>query len=404
MAMNRRHFVKASLGAGMLALAPQARAAASLSEGPSLGLDKVSRSPLKIASVELLRSGAQHFVRSTTSDGAVGIAVTNDRVKYLHPILEQLVIPYFLGKDARDLEALVDGVYVYKSNYKLAGLALWCCVGWVEFSLLDLLGKVAKKPVGALLGRVLRREVPVYLSSMRRDTTPEQEVAWLGKRLAETGAKAVKLKIGGRMSKNADAAPKRTERLVALARKTFGDAVTIYVDANGSYDAAKAIEVGRVLEAHRVGFFEEPCPFEELEETKRVADALTMPVAGGEQDASLPRFAWMVKNRVVDVVQPDVDYNGGFLRTARVARLAAAARMPITPHSPQTGPNVAYMLHFASCTPNVGKYLEYNAAPRRRETWYSPALEVSKGVVAVPDGPGLGITIDAEVLRKAKRV
>ena len=70
MAMNRRHFVKASLGAGMLALAPEARGAASPSGEPSLRLDRVSRSPLKIASVELLRSGAQHFVRSTTSDGA----------------------------------------------------------------------------------------------------------------------------------------------------------------------------------------------------------------------------------------------------------------------------------------------------------------------------------------------
>src|SRR5205085_8338561 len=139
------------------------------------------------------------------------------------------------------------------------------------FSLFDLLGKVAKQPVGALLGGVIRQDVPIYLSSLRRDTTPEQEVAWLGKRLEETGAKAVKLKIGGRMSKNADAAPQRTERLVALARKRFGNGVTIYVDANGSYDAPKAIEVGRMLEAHGVAFFEEPCPFEELEETKRVA-------------------------------------------------------------------------------------------------------------------------------------
>src|SRR2546425_870678 len=97
------------------------------------------------------------------------------------------------------------------------------------------LHQVANTPVRIasieLLRGILRPEIPVYLSSMRRDTTPEQEVAWLSQRLEETGAKAVKLKIGGRMSKNADAAPQRTERLVALARKTFGDGIAIHVDA-----------------------------------------------------------------------------------------------------------------------------------------------------------------------------
>lgn len=401
---HRRKFLKATLGAGVLGALPEAAGAEPAPDRPLFQLHQAVPSPVKIARLELLRHRDQFFVRATAADGTTGVAAANDRAKYLYPILQQLVLPYFVGKDARDLEALVDGVYVFRSNYKLAGLALWCCVGWVEFSLLDLLGKAANKPVAELLGGVRRREVPVYLSSLRRDTTPEQEVDWLGKRLAETGARAVKLKIGGRMSKNADAAPRRTERLVALARKTFGDKVTIYVDANGSYDAARAIEVGKVLEAHGVAFYEEPCPFEELWETKRVCDALTVPVAGGEQDTSLPRFAWMVRDRVVRVVQPDVNYNGGLVRTSRVARLAAAAGLPITPHSPQLGPSPAYTLHFAACTPNMGPFQEYNAAPHKPEAWFGPALEVKKGVLRLPDGPGWGVTIDAGVLRKAERL
>src|SRR5262249_61570197 len=113
---------------------------------------------------------------------------------------------------------------------------------------------------------------------------------------------------------------------------------TIYVDANGSYDAAKAIEVGKMLEAQGVGFFEEPCPFEELEQTKKVADALTMPVAGGEQDASLPRFAGMIRDRVVDVVQPDVNYNGGVVRAGPRGRGAAPGGGAETaPHPPHRG-------------------------------------------------------------------
>jgi L-alanine-DL-glutamate epimerase-like enolase superfamily enzyme len=386
-----------SAASGRAALAPE--------EGGLFQIEKQIKAPVKIRSVELLAAGGRHFVRTTSTDGAVGIAITNERVDYLYPILLQLVIPSFIGKDARAIETLVDTVYVDRSNYKLAGLALWNPVGWVEFSIFDLLGKVAGKSVGELMGGVIRREVPVYLSSMRRDTTPEEEVAWLGRRLEETAARAVKIKIGGRMSRNRDAAPGRTERLVALARKTFGDGVAIHVDSNGSYDAAKAIEVGRMLEANRVYFYEEPCPFEELEETKRVADALEMPVAGGEQDASLPRFAWMIKNRVVDIVQPDVNYNGGFTRTARVARMAAAAGMPITPHSPATGPQGAYVIHFASCTPNMGKWQEWQGLPYKPVSWATPALTVEKGgVVKVPTGPGLGIEYDPEFLAKAEVV
>jgi L-alanine-DL-glutamate epimerase-like enolase superfamily enzyme len=162
--------------------------------------------------------------------------------------------------------------------------------------------------------------------------------------------------------------------------------------------------VGKMLEANNVFFFEEPCPFEELEETKRVTDALTMPVAGGEQDTSLPRFRWMVKNRVVDVVQADINYNGGFIRTMRVARVAEAAGMPITPHGPQGGLATAYLLHFASATPNMGKFQEYNAAPRKQEAWLSPSFAVKNGVIAVPTGPGLGVTIDPAVLEKAEVV
>jgi L-alanine-DL-glutamate epimerase-like enolase superfamily enzyme len=402
--MNRRRFLKCSAGLGALAFTPDILRAAAPAEPVLFNLAQQISSPVKIAAVELLRNGSHWFVRSTSADGAVGLAATNERVEYLHPILLQKVAPFFVGKDARDLEALVDGVYVHQSNYKLAGLALWNPVGWVEFSLFDLLGKVAGKSVAALLGGARRQVIPVYLSSLRRDTTPEQEVGWVGQRLAETGAKAVKLKIGGRMSRNADAAPGRTEKLVALARKTWGDAITIQVDANGSYDAPTAIEVGRMLEAHGVYFYEEPCPWEDFEETRRVTDALTMKVAGGEQDTSFEKFRWYVKNRGLDIVQPDVNYNGGFIRTARVARLAAGAGLDITPHAPQTGMSVAYLLHFAAATPNLGRFQEFNAAPRRPDAWFAPALTVKNGAIAVPTGPGLGVTVDPDFLKKAERI
>lgn len=396
---------------------PESLSPALPSETSKLKLNRFFASPVKIASIEILQTelgilglpirsggnGELYLIRSTSTDGTVGISIAHERIKYFYPILQELVIPYFVGKDARDLEALVDGVYVFRSNYKLSGLALWCCVAWVEFSLFDLLGKVVGKPVGELLGGVKRREIPVYLSSSRRDTTPEEEVAWVGQRLEETGAKAVKLRIGGRMSKNADAAPRRTQQLISFARKSLGDAINIYADANGSYDATKGIEVGKMLESHNISFFEEPCPFDELEETKRVADALSMSVAGGEQETSFPRFQWMIQHRGVDILQPDVTYNGGFIRTARVAQAAAKAGIPIVMHNARLGADPVYMLHVASCLPTC-HHQEYNAMPHKPERWFTPMLEVKKGVLQVPSEPGLGISIAANALRRAKRI
>src|SRR5205823_2317475 len=132
--------------------------------------------------------------------------------------------------------------------------------------------------------------------------------------------------------------------------------------------------------------------------------ALTMPVAGGEQDTSEPRFAWMARSRVVDVLQPDVTYNGGFIRTARVARLAAAAGLPCTPHSPSVGAREVPVLQFAATTENVGPFQEYHAAPRPPDRRFNPSFEVVNGALQVPTGPGLGIEVDPDVLRKAVKV
>jgi len=371
-------------------------------EQPLFELHKASSSPVKIASIELLRRGPQFFVRSRSADGAAGMARTKE-IEDFAPILLRRVIPHYVGKDARDLETLVDEVYI--KNYKLAGQAFWVPVAAVELSLFDLLGKVARKPVGELMGGVMRREIPVYLSGSGRETTAEQEVEVYVKAAELSGAKAVKFKIGGRMSRNLDTYPGRTRRMMTLARKLLGDKMMIYADANGSYDAAAAIEVGRMLEDLQVGFFEEPCPWEELSETRRVADALRMPVAGGEQDASLWRFQWMIQNRVVDIVQPDLNYNGGLIRAARVARLARAAKMTIVPHNTQTDAAGTNILQFASAIPNAGPFMEFPCrGPKKLEPWYTPNFVIKKGVLAVPTGPGLGMEYDPDYFKKAQKV
>jgi L-alanine-DL-glutamate epimerase-like enolase superfamily enzyme len=236
---------------------------------PVLNKNCVS-SPVIIESIELLYNYGLYFVRTISKDGYEGISVASSRAKYLYPILEQLVIPYFVGKDARDLDELIDGVYVYKSNYKLTGLALWCCVSWVEASILDMLGKIAKKSVGRLLGEKINDHVSIYVASGRRNTTPEEEVALIEERVAQTQARAIKFKVGGRMSKNADSMEGRSEGLIYLARKHFGDDIAIHADGNGSYDPPKAIQIGKMLEEINAYFYEEPCPLDIWRKQKKL--------------------------------------------------------------------------------------------------------------------------------------
>jgi len=371
-------------------------------ERPVLRLDGLDW-PILIQSVELLRKRNEYFVRVRSKDGAEGIAVPDSRAEYLHPIFNKLVAPYFIGKDARELELHLWEVYRYQSNYKLQGLALWCPVAWVEFAILDMLGRAAGKSIGQLLGEPVREQVPFYIASGRRDTTPQQEVEYLQQLLARTDAKAVKFKIGGRMSRNADAMPGRTEQLIPLVRKALGDKIDIHADSNSSYDPPQAIKVGRMLEDIGAVYYEEPCPFDHLEDTKRVADALTIPVAGGEQEYSDRRFRWMIANRGVDIVQPDLQYYGGLIRSTRVARMAAVAGMPTTVHI-SGGFGFVYMLHLASYIPNIGRYQEYKEGTEKYAGWFNPPLKIADGAISVPKGPGMGIANVADVLQGAERV
>jgi L-alanine-DL-glutamate epimerase-like enolase superfamily enzyme len=397
--MNRRQFLAGSAGATLLAYGADTESAAPEYQKPCFNLHQSVSSPVKIASIELLQAGKSYFVRTRSTDGAEGVIMTKDMEDFI-PILQRRVIPHFLGKDARDAETLVDDVYI--ANYKLSGQALWCPVAYVEQSLFDLMGKAAKKPAGELMGGILRKEIPVYLSGSGRDTTAEQEVDVYVKGVEFTGAKAVKFKIGGRMSDNRDAYAGRTDKLLELAAKKLAGKVTLMADANGSYGAAKAIEIGKRLQEMKYLWFEEPCPWEELSETKKVADALSMKVAFGEQDSSLWLFQWMIENKIMSVVQPDLNYNGGFTRAARVARMARKRNLWICPHNTQTGAASVNILNFAATTPNIGPYMEYVwRAPQKKESWFTPNFEIRNGVIPVPAGPGLGLEFDPDYLKKA---
>src|SRR5262245_23164401 len=409
---RRSFFRTTALAAGGALVEPRhAEASAATREAldrvlatPVLDLEAVKQ-PVKVASIELLRNGASFLLRTRSADGLEVVTVPNPaRMADFYPVLLKHVVPTFVGRDARELEKLLWEVYRAGSNYKMQGLALWVGVAAVEMALLELLGRAADPPVADFFRGARKRDVAVYVARGTRGNSPEAEIVHLQHLVAHSGSKALKFRLGGRMSRNADSRPGRTEKLIPLARKTFGDSMTLYADANSSYDAREGTRIGKLMEAHGYAFYEEPCEFDDLWGTKEVADALTIPVAGGEQEFSLHRWRWAIASRAVDIVQPDLHYGGGFVRATLVARMAAAAGLKVVPHMSGGGLGYVDVVHFASFTPNAGPFMEFKGNTGLPVVCPSSNLKSTKGVVRCPSGPGFGVTLDPEFLRKAKVV
>ena len=359
-------------------------------------------SPVVIESLELLRYKNNFLCRVRDSEGGEGVSISNNaQMQSLFPIFTNRLQHFFIGKDARELEKLLEGVYVYKSNYKLQNLALWVPLATIEFAILDLLGKIVQKPLGELIGERQRNTVDVYQANNYRGRSAEESIALIQGQVEATQARALKFKIGGRMSQNADFPPGRTEKLIPLMRKTFGEDMTIYADSNGSYTVQEAIRIGKMMEAEGFDFYEEPVPFDWHEETLQVSKALSLPIAGGEQEPSLHRFRWLIANNALQIVQPDLFYFGGMIRSMKVAWMADALGMECTPHISGSGLGYVYMVHFVSALPNAGPFHEFKginkSLPISCET---SSLKSEEGRVGVPSGPGLGIDLDPEFVAK----
>jgi L-alanine-DL-glutamate epimerase-like enolase superfamily enzyme len=356
----------------------------------------------RIATIETFARREVGFVRVRTEDGAEGwgqLSTFNADLSAL--VLHRQVAAYALGADPFDVEGIADRCI--EGEYKFPGSYVCRALAGLDTALWDLRGKSEGKSVCELLGGT-PRALPVYGSSMRRDITPEDEAERLA-RLREThGFRAFKIRVGSVCGHDRDEWEGRTEALVPAVRRAIGDDAVLLVDGNSCYTPGRAIEVGRLLEEHSVGHFEEPCPYWELEWTAEVAAALSVPVAGGEQDTDLAQFRRMLRMRAVDIVQPDVCYVGGITRARRVAGMGAALGVPCTPHSANRSLVTLFTLHLVAAIPNAGPFVEFSIEPARwTEGLFTPPLEVCDGAVAIPPGPGWGMTINPEWLATAER-
>ena len=276
----------------------------------------------------------------------------------------------------------------------MQGQLFWVSLAAAEFAILDLFGKTVKRTAAYLLGGQRKKQINLYEANNHRSKNTKESLRRIIKSVKSINANALKFKIGGRMKK-IDEVQGRTKKLIPMVAEALGYKCTLYANANGSYlYVQKAIEVWKILEANGVAFYEEPVPFDYLEEKKQVAGALSIPIAWGEQESSQWRFKWMVKNSGVRIFQPDIFYYGGLIRSLRVTQMAAIR-----------GFGVLYMRIYASCCPNAGPYQEYKGLTDNFH-WESTGykITVKNGSMTVPNGHGIGVDIDSNCLAKARRV
>ncbi|MEX3010179.1 mandelate racemase/muconate lactonizing enzyme family protein [Hoeflea sp. TYP-13] len=352
---------------------------------------------MKIKSLETFSNEFVGFVRVTAQDGSTGWGqMSTYNADITAQIFHRQIAPWALGKDADDIDGLVD--LIVEREHKFPGSYLRRALAGLDTALWDLKGKLEEKPVCALIGGQpgWRR---AYASSMRRDIQPQEEAERFLSLHDEFGFDAFKFRIASECGHDVDEWPGRTEAIVPTVRKALGEDVALLVDANSGYSAPKAIEIGHLLEDNNVCHFEEPCPYWDLDQTKQVTDALTLDVTGGEQDCDLSTWRRLIAMRAVNVAQPDICYMGGLARTLRVAKMAADAGLVCTPHSANLSMITVFTMHLLKAIPNAGPYLEYSIEgsdyyPWQRNLFVNDPFAIAEGGVTVPDAPGWGVEIN----------
>ncbi len=423
MKSNRRKFIKKSIAGGLAASALPLSSCDMGSKSSDSGfkvnpnyakLDEILskpvlkkelfNNPVIIESLELMRFEDSYICRVRSTDGAEGISIAHYEIKRLYPIFLRSK-PFLIGQDARELDKIVERIYIYLLNYRFNGIAMGTPLAIMEFAILEMLGKIANKSVGELIGEIHHPEVGVYIATGKCEVPLEEHFDHIKESFAEYDVNALKMKVGyqhiGTRDIHYPGVPGKSEKLIPLVRKHFGDDITLYADANGYYDVEGAIKIGRILEEYNFSYFEEPVMFDHFEDIKQVADQLSIPIANGEQDYSFVNFRWLIANDGIEVVMPDNYYFGGYIRSMKVAQMADAFGKKIMPHMSSGGLGFLYNIHLVSVCPNAGPHHEFKGLETHVpfECKTSP-LKVVDGKIKVPTGPGFGVEIDPDFIAK----
>ena len=334
-------------------------------------------------------------VEVTSSDGIVGYGegLARRGATAYAQLIDAVLAPRLIGKDPADRRALWKTMRAALSGRP--GGQLVEAISAVDIALWDIAGKAANQPIHKLLGGMGRTRVAAYASSINwlDDATVETEVA----AALKAGFREIKVKLGHPL-KDAIARAR-------FVRKLAGDDIALYVDANWAYDVDDALIVGRALADLGYGFFEEPIAPHDRAGYRRLAQHLPIRLAAGESDYVASEALAMLQDRSLGLIQPDVARSGGITETWRIAELAASFHTAYAPHVGWSGGIcVAASLQLAAAaeTTRTFECMVYEN-PLRDAIAKTPVGEASglvDGHLVVPQGPGLGIEIDRDVLNR----
>lgn len=353
-----------------------------------------------------------YLVRIETDSGLVG---WGEGGQYGPPepvaaCVDHVLAPKLLGRDPTEPVRIWEELYAYSRDFGQKGTYIEA-MSALDIALWDIAGRSAGVPVWRLLGGRFRDRVVAYATGCyypeRFDDLPAilraLEAEAIGYR--EAGFGFLKVKIGL-------LDPRADHQRLRVIREAIGPEAGIMVDANHAYSAAAAIRMGRLMESLDISFFEEPIVPEDRDGYRRVRAGNPIPIAGGECEFTRYGFRDLIGGGCVDVAQPDLAVCGGITAFSQILALANAHGVNIIPHVWGSGIAVAAALHAIAIIPPA----PYTANPlpllnepvvefdRKHNPLRDELLDrqfmLSDGALAVPDGPGLGVTVDEAALAR----
>ena len=311
-----------------------------------------------------------------------------------------LVTPLLIGENPLENETLWYKMYRKTLDYARRGV-LAASISAVDVALWDLKGKALNQPVSVLMGGQHRQRVVPYATGLyfsESDNLMAKLVAEANT-YVEQGFKAIKMKVG--LSISQDIA------MVKVVRETIGDEIKLMIDSNHAYSLREATELSRAVEKYDIGWFEEPVSPEYYHHYKELRTKTIIPIAGGECEYLRYGFQTLLENDCVDILQVDICGAGGLSEAKRISTLANTRGVEIIPHVWGTGIAFHAALHFiANLEPIPGRlyppdmYIEYDRTENDiRESLTNPKIEMKDGFIEIPNGPGLGIEVDEQVVR-----
>lgn len=304
-----------------------------------------------------------------------------------------------IGRSPLDTEVIWQDLYNTFRDQGQRGLAMTALSG-IDVALWDIKGRHFGVPVSVLLGGRIRNSVRAYATgSFRRDGVDRvsDNAAECAAHIAD-GFHAVKIKIG--FGVDGDLA------VIRAVREAIGPDTRLMIDANHGYTVREAIEVGTRAAAFGVDWFEEPVLPEQLDAYRAVRAGQPVPVAGGETWHGRFGFREPIETGCIDIAQPDLCGTGGFTEMRRIADMAALRGIRLVPHVWGTAVQIAASLQFvAALLPDpprrdpVAPIFEFDRTHNPfRQAIVTRPIEHVAGMIAIPDGPGLGIEIDRDAL------